>query len=119
MIYLTRDGLQASKHGQLGAVKVLLSQGANMQARDKDEATPFHWAVQNGHTELSDYFISVGANVDLPAKYLSTPLHIAARQVRLLVVAIVRAIKLIVSIGQRAFRISAPCCSIEAPTSRQ
>ncbi len=60
-------------------VKLLISHGANVRAKDKNGETPLHWAMQGGAREIAKLLISHGANVRAKDKDGWTPLHWAAR----------------------------------------
>ena len=45
--------------------------GASVNAVDKDERTPLHWAAENGHTEIVSALIK-GKGVDVYAKIIKT-----------------------------------------------
>ena len=42
----------------------LLSKGANIEAKDKNESTPLHTAAFNGKKEVAELFIKAGANIN-------------------------------------------------------
>ena len=61
------------------AVKKTLADGADVNAKDDNGWTPLHWAAVIGHKEVSEYLITMGADVNA-AETVSgmTPLHFAA-----------------------------------------
>ena len=61
------------------AVKKTLADGADVNAKDDNGLTPLHWAAGIGHKEVSEYLITMGADVNA-AETVSgmTPLHFAA-----------------------------------------
>ena len=61
------------------AVKKTLADGADVNAKDDNGWTPLHWAALSGHKEVSEYLITMGADVNA-AETVSgmTPLHFAA-----------------------------------------
>ena len=52
----------------------LVSEVANIEAKDWDEKTPLHYACDNGHLQIVEYLISKGANIDAKDYYERTPL---------------------------------------------
>jgi len=71
----------AAGSGYAKAVKLLLDNNANIDARDLLGGTPLHRAVQNGHVDVAKILIEYGA--DIEARYAvrygvgATPLHFA------------------------------------------
>ena len=61
----------------LQIVELLLQHGANVDARDKNQYTPLHFAAQYGQIEVAKLLLDYGANKDLEDQYGWTPLHIA------------------------------------------
>lgn len=70
---------EAAKDGNLAAVKFLVEKGARLDVLDKWNDTPLHVAanvkVNKGHTEVVDYLIKNGADINLTHNY--TPIHLA------------------------------------------
>ena len=58
--------------------KHLLKLHANIEAQDKDQCTPLHWAAYNGKTEAIKALIAAHANIEAQDKNKKTPLHLAA-----------------------------------------
>jgi len=67
----------AGRRGDVKAVKLLLEQGADVNARDKVERTPLHWAACMGHTALAELLLSQGADVNAEDQVGLTPLQLA------------------------------------------
>ena len=75
----------------MDVVRLLLSHGADVNAKDQYEATPLHEAVYSGRTEIAELLIELGADVNAAAEgsihdhgrvrhqWHDTPLHLAAR----------------------------------------
>jgi len=61
-------------------VKLLLSKGAEVNAKDKDGSTPLHKEAQNGHWDVVKLLLSNGAEVDAKDKDGKTPLDLAASE---------------------------------------
>ena len=72
---------KAARHGQKEAVELLLSHGADVNAKTRGGTTPLHQAVSGGHREVVQMLLDHGANVNAGREILDdTPLHIAARR---------------------------------------
>jgi pectate lyase len=50
--------------GDLARVKAFLERGTNVNAEDKRSFTPLHWAARTGHTNVAEYLIANGADVN-------------------------------------------------------
>ncbi|XP_041354658.1 protein phosphatase 1 regulatory subunit 27-like [Gigantopelta aegis] len=53
---------QAVLDGNYGAVKLLISHGANVSKRDADFWTPLHAACAEGHADIARYLLKKGAD---------------------------------------------------------
>jgi ankyrin repeat protein len=70
----------ASRRGDLAAVKQLLKDGEDVNAPLGDGMTALHWAAERGDLQLTSVLIYAGANVAAVTRVGEyTPLHIAAR----------------------------------------
>lgn len=67
----------AARNGDLEAVRVLLTSGADPDP--KGVATPLYFAAQGGHLEITEILIEHGADPNSLSKF-GTSLHIAARR---------------------------------------
>ncbi|MCK4292302.1 MAG: ankyrin repeat domain-containing protein, partial [Planctomycetes bacterium] len=65
--------------GDIEQVKLLISQGADIDAKDEDGRTPLHTAAKAGHLDIVKLLISKGADVNVRSTEELTPLHAAAR----------------------------------------
>ena len=71
------DAAQRRDHGKL---RVLLKQGADVNAAQGDGMTALHWAATHGDLEEARMLISAGARLDVVTRNGNyTPLHLAAR----------------------------------------
>lgn len=69
----------AAMNGHLGVVKLLLTNGAVLDVKDKSGATPLWLAAANGRLNVVEFLMSKGASIQTRNKVAGlTPLHIAA-----------------------------------------
>ena len=68
----------AAEKGALGVVKYLVSQGANIEAKNIRGKTPLYKAAEQGHLEVVRYLVSQGANIEAKDDWGWTPLCQAA-----------------------------------------
>ena len=60
-------------------VTACLAAGADLEARDKDKATPLHYAAyQNENPAVIETLLKAGADLEARTKWEATPLHFAA-----------------------------------------
>ncbi|WCR58321.1 ankyrin repeat domain-containing protein [Wolbachia endosymbiont of Ctenocephalides felis wCfeJ] len=77
----------AAREGDLGAIKYLVSKGANINDKDRSGWVPLHRASQEGELEAVQYLVDKGANLNIADIHnRMTPLHLAAYNGRLEVV---------------------------------
>lgn len=60
----------AAKWGKLKMVDLLMSKGANIEAKTRDGLTPLHCAARSGHHEVVDILIEKGAPIGAKTKVL-------------------------------------------------
>jgi ankyrin repeat protein len=70
--------LMAIKNGDVERIKKLISQGADVNAKDNRGMTPLHQAAYYGRRQVAKVLIAKGANVNATNTAGRTPLHIAA-----------------------------------------
>jgi len=68
----------ASGRGDVQAVRALVQQGADVNARGVDGTSPLHHAVSSDHLDVADLLLKAGANVAAADRYGVTPLSLAA-----------------------------------------
>jgi ankyrin repeat protein len=71
------DVADAAMRGDMAAVRVLLTQRADVNAPQADGATALHWAVYKGNKELAEALIKAGASVKAANREGVTPLWLA------------------------------------------
>lgn len=76
----TKSLHQAAKDGDIEQVKLLISKGVDINAKDKRGDTPLHKAADKGHREVVELLITNGAAVKGWNNYWRRPLHVAARE---------------------------------------
>ena len=62
--------------GYLPIVQYLIGNGANIEAKQKDQWTPLHYASSYGQTDVVKYLISIGANKNSKDKSGKTPFDV-------------------------------------------
>ena len=70
---------KASENGHLEVVKYLVSNGANVNVKDKHDLTPIHDGARWGFLEVVKFLSQNGADLDSKAVFDWTPMHCAAR----------------------------------------
>ena len=68
----------AAYMGDLGRMKALVEQGADINAKDEFGWTPLYWAASTGQAEAAEFLVAKGADVQAKTKDEATPLHQAA-----------------------------------------
>ena len=58
------DVIAAARAGDVAAVRALVADGADVDARQGDGATALHWAAHRGDHALAEVLIAAGADVD-------------------------------------------------------
>ncbi|MDQ7839347.1 MAG: ankyrin repeat domain-containing protein [Thermodesulfobacteriota bacterium] len=71
----------ASDVGHKEITELLISKGADVNAKDEDGNTPLHEAISKGHKEIVELLISKGADVNAEDEDGNTPLHEAIMMV--------------------------------------
>jgi len=69
---------EVAANGDLEQVKFLIRNGADVNAKYGNGATPLHIAIMNGKIETAHLLIEKGADVNAMARNANTPLHVAA-----------------------------------------
>ena len=71
----------AAEYGSLAAVRTLIRQHAELEARDgRNGFTALHWAAEAYHPAIARALIAAGANADAANKWEQTPLWVSAWQ---------------------------------------
>ena len=65
--------------GHTVATRLLIRAGADVNARDKDDMTPLHYAARDGYVRMTDLLLAADARMDVQNKDGDTPLHLAVR----------------------------------------
>lgn len=68
----------SARYGHLGIVKYLVEKGANINAKNRRQATPLHMAVYEQHLSVIKFLIKKGANIEANDIDGGTPLSWAA-----------------------------------------
>jgi ankyrin repeat protein len=69
----------AAQKGDVPAIKTLLAQGADVNAKDEQGATPLLYATLKGQKATADFLLNNGAKADIGTGQGMTPLLLAAR----------------------------------------
>lgn len=67
----------------LELTRLLIESGADVNARDNNEATPLYWAVYSGFYEVVSLLFTHGADATMPDKWGLTPIKLAEKSVRM------------------------------------
>ena len=70
--------VDAAEHGDVTAVKTLLTQKADVNAAREDGLTALHAAVNADRLDLTDALLKAGANVSAKDRYGITPIYLAS-----------------------------------------
>ena len=74
---------QAAEQGNSDVVKILIEQGAMVDAVETaSDYTPLHYAAGKGHTNLCELLIRFGADPDALTVNMESPLHLAIKKGR-------------------------------------
>jgi ankyrin repeat protein len=68
----------ALKNGHENIAKLLIAEGADINASDRDGTEPLHLAVMKGFLKVAELLIAKGADVNCHNEDLTSPLHYAA-----------------------------------------
>ena len=68
---------KAAGNGDIDMVKLLIAEGADVNAKDERSWTALHHAARNGHKEAAELLIAKGADINAEDKEGRTPLYIA------------------------------------------
>ena len=66
-----------------GIAQLLIDQGADINAGNKDRVTPLHLCVSCANLEMANFLLENGANPNLKGEYDETPLDVV-RHIRML-----------------------------------
>jgi uncharacterized protein len=69
----------AAQNGDIGAVRVLVHQKADVNSPQADGATALQWAAYRNNVEMADFLIAAGGDVKLANRDGVTPLWLAAQ----------------------------------------
>eukprot|EP01135_Chromosphaera_perkinsii_P003917 Nk52_evm18s262 gene=Nk52_evmTU18s262 len=72
----------AASQGDLSAIRRLVKNKADLNAKDYDGRSPLHLACAEGHTHVVAYFIKHGADVNAVDRWKCTPLDDGIRESR-------------------------------------
>ena len=64
----------AAIHGKENLIKEFVKSGANIDSQDEYGATPLHYSLQAGHTEISKFLVISEASINIMDKEGLTPL---------------------------------------------
>ena len=70
--------IEAAREQDAGAVRTLIADGADVNARQPDGATALHWAAYRDDHEIAELLIDAGADVTAANELGATPIWLAA-----------------------------------------
>uniref|UniRef100_A0A8C7ZRP7 Euchromatic histone-lysine N-methyltransferase 1b n=1 Tax=Oryzias sinensis TaxID=183150 RepID=A0A8C7ZRP7_9TELE len=73
----------ATEYKHADQVKLLLSKGADISLRDKEENICLHWAAFSGSVDIAELLLNASSDLHAVNIHGDSPLHIAARENRL------------------------------------
>ncbi|KAG8010868.1 Histone-lysine N-methyltransferase EHMT1, partial [Nibea albiflora] len=73
----------ATEYKHVDQVKLLLSKGADISIRDKEENICLHWAAFSGSVDIAELLLNARCDLQVVNIHGDSPLHIAARENRL------------------------------------
>ncbi|CAJ1070822.1 histone-lysine N-methyltransferase EHMT1 isoform X1 [Xyrichtys novacula] len=73
----------ATEYKHVDQVKLLLSKGADISVRDKEENICLHWAAFSGSVDIAELLLNAHCDLQAVNIHGDSPLHIAARENRL------------------------------------
>uniref|UniRef100_A0A3B3HIQ6 Euchromatic histone-lysine N-methyltransferase 1b n=1 Tax=Oryzias latipes TaxID=8090 RepID=A0A3B3HIQ6_ORYLA len=73
----------ATEYKHADQVKLLLSKGADISIRDKEENICLHWAAFSGSVDIAELLLNASSDLHAVNIHGDSPLHIAARENRL------------------------------------
>jgi hypothetical protein len=68
----------AAANGHVKIVRLLLQNGAEVNAKDRRDRTPLHYAAIHGHIDILHLLVEIGADLEAQTNNGSRALHIAA-----------------------------------------
>jgi ankyrin repeat protein len=82
--YKEKNGYNTALHivadnGIATTAKLLIENGANIEAKDFFGCTPLHISASNNHSDVTSVLIKAGANIFAKDSYNNTPLHLAIK----------------------------------------
>jgi ankyrin repeat protein len=75
----TKSLFESVRKGDIEQVKKLISEGADVNKKDRRNCTVLHYAAQQGYRDIGELLISKGANVDAAGPGYLTPLYYAVQ----------------------------------------
>lgn len=75
--YMDQNLFEHVKDGNCAAIAYDILDGAEIDVKDKDMWTPLHIAALNGHEQMVDFFLRMGANTESKNHMGRMPLHVA------------------------------------------
>lgn len=71
---------QAAREGDIERCRLLIANGADVNAKGEDGQTPLHEAAEHGYQDVVEVLTANGANIDPTSEFGCTPLNHAARE---------------------------------------
>ncbi|KTF85204.1 hypothetical protein cypCar_00024574, partial [Cyprinus carpio] len=120
LLHLTFDDggwtamIWATEYKHVDQVKLLLSKGADINIRDKEENICLHWAAFSGCVEIAEILLDAKCDLNAVNIHGDSPMHIASRESRLDCVNLFLSRGADISLKNKEGETPMECCSLNS-----